>query len=457
MRASAMCRGVDVSASANLQAAIDRHGPGTTFCIGRGTHRLSTYVIPKSRDRFVGRPGAVLNGSVLVTSFARSGSLWVAAVPRTDTVSSGECTLQSPDCGDPNDVFLDGKPLHHAAALAGLTASAFYLDHAAGRLYLAVNPGGHRVEMAFASMAFKGWRTSVDGVTIRGLRIEKFANQAGLGAVNGRPSWSLIGNTVRLNHGIGVQDASVIRDNRIIENGQLGVGVSFGSHVLIEGNTIRGNNYAGFDPGWEAGGVKFVRSDHVTLRRNTVVDNHGPGLWADGGDIYVTYEKNLIVGNAGPGIQHEISYNALITRNVIRRNGLGTTSGWMDGAGILLYASGNVKVVRNIVSKNRDGIGIEQTDRGSGAHGLYEAHNDLVLGNTITMTRGYTGLVENTGDTSYYTTRHNVFTHNTYYLGCGRQFFAWADPSDRARSEYLTPGQWRAAGNDRPGRFHSIC
>jgi parallel beta-helix repeat protein len=310
--------------------------------------------------------------------------------------------------------------------------------------------------MAVAGTAFKGWRTGVSRVTIRGLVIEKFANPAGIGAVNGRPTWRVIGNTIRLNHGIGVQDASLIRDNRIVRNGQLGIMVSFGSHVLIERNTIVANNSAGFDNGWEAGGVKFVRSSHVLLRRNTVVGNDGPGLWSDGDGIHITYEKNLITGNSGPGILHEISYDAVIRGNVVKRNGFGA-AGWIDGSGILLSASGRVKISNNIVSRNRDGIGITQTDRGSGTYGPYEAQNNLVVGNVITMPHGHSGLVKNVGDDSYFTTKQNVFARNTYYLGCDKQYFAWRDPSGNEDYVYMTRKQWQSAGNDRNGHFRSIC
>jgi parallel beta-helix repeat protein len=232
--------------------------------------------------------------------------------------------------------------------------------------------------------------------------------------------------------------------------------VSFGSHVLIERNTIVANNYAGYDSSWETGGVKFVRSDHVILRRNRVVGNVGAGLWADGDDIDITYDRNVISRNSGPGIMHETSYDAVIRRNVISGNGFDST-GWLDGAGILLSASGNVKVSRNVVSKNHDGIGITQTDRGSGTHGPHLAQNNLVVSNRITMVHGRTGLVQNVGDNSYFTTKKNVFARNTYYLGCDKQYFAWMDPSGHEDYAYVTRKQWQSGGNDRLGRFHSIC
>jgi hypothetical protein len=73
------------------------------------------------------------------------------------------------------------------------------------------------------------------------------------------------------------------------------------------------------------------------------------------------------------------------------------------------------------------------------------------------MAHGRTGLVQNVGDSSYYTTKKNVFARNTYYLGCDKQYFAWRDPSGKEDYAYVTRKQWQSAGNDRLGRFRSIC
>jgi parallel beta-helix repeat protein len=446
---------VPVPVSAGLARAVARHGPGTTFCLARGVHHLLSPVVPKDGDTFRGARGAVLSGAVELR-FNQAGSVWVAAAPSLSSGGEGECQREFPQCSQPNDVFWDGRPLRRTSQLAGLKGGSYYVDPTAKTITVARNPRGHKVEESVGQGAFKGWRTGVDDVTIRGLRIEKFANPAGLGAINARPSWRVIGNTIRLNHGTGVQDAHVIRGNRIVENGQLGVVVSFGTNVVISNNLIAFNNYAGYDPNWEAGGAKWVRSKHVLVQRNRVVGNRGPGLWSDGDDIYITYANNRITGNTGPGILHEISYNALIRDNVVRRNG-SDGGGWVDGAGILLSNSSNVRVEHNVVSRNRDGIGLTQTDRGSGTYGPYEIRNDIVRGNRITMDKGHTGLVQNVGDSSFFTQKGNAFDRNVYYLGCGSAYFAWADPRGHNDYAWVTTKQWQAAGNDRHGRFHISC
>ena len=103
--------------------------------------------------------------------------------------------------------------------------------------------------------------------------------------------------------------------------------------IRIEGNRIWSNNIYGFDPGWEAGGVKIAESDGVTFRGNHVHDNNGPGLWCDIECRNVVYEDNLVENNQDAGIFHEISFNAVIRRNVVRHNG-SASRGWFWGADI---------------------------------------------------------------------------------------------------------------------------
>ena len=453
---SARCRGVVVKLSTNLQRAVAVHRPGTVFCIVTGVHRLRTYVVPKDGDQFIGMPGAVLNGSVLLTRFTRSGSDWAMKleVP-ANPVLAGTCIADRGDtCQYANDVYFDNRPLRRVAALGALARNSFYVDSASNTLYLRRDPTAHQVEMAVATRAFKGWGTGVENVTIRALDVEKFANEYGIAAINGRPTWSVLDCTVRLNHGTGIQDASLIKGNFIADNGQLGVAGSFTNGARVEYNTIEGNNYAGFDPGDEAGGGKWVKSKNLLVSHNVVRGNVGPGLWTDGDSINVVYADNLVVGNTGPGIFHEISYHATIKGNIVKGNGE-AASGWLDGAGILLNSSGNVEITDNVVSGNRNGIGITQTDRGTGLYGAYVAQNDYVHDNTVTMLVGHTGLITSMDDASYFTSRNNRFVGNHYFLGCGKDYFAWLGPPDQGG--YVTWSQWRAAGNDSGTTVTSIC
>ena len=87
-----------------------------------------------------------------------------------------------------------------------------------------------------------------------------------------------------------------------------------------------------------------------------------------------------------------------------------------------------------------------QQNRGSGAYGPHEISNLYVHDNAVTMTQGQTGLVQDIGDPSYFTSRNNRFDHNQYQLGTSSSYFTWMNGS---RNET----QWKGYGLDVTGTF----
>src|SRR5436190_18362848 len=63
----------------NIQNLVDASPSGTNYLIQPGIHRLQT-IKAKHGDIFQGVPGAVLNGSMIVTGFVRESSFWAASV-----------------------------------------------------------------------------------------------------------------------------------------------------------------------------------------------------------------------------------------------------------------------------------------------------------------------------------------------------------------------------------------
>ena len=59
---------IDISPGTNIQAAVDRHPAGTTFCVKAGVHAVSSHITPKSRDVFIGEYGAILDGTTWTTA-----------------------------------------------------------------------------------------------------------------------------------------------------------------------------------------------------------------------------------------------------------------------------------------------------------------------------------------------------------------------------------------------------
>jgi hypothetical protein len=455
----ARCHGLQVSVGASIQRTIGSHPPGTTFCIGPGVHRITKPLIAKSFDRFVGRPGAVINGSKRLVHFERAGRYWsIGDQTEENPALVGRC-VPAPyrGCRFANDVYYDDVALRRVLARSRLKPDTFYFDYAHDRIFIGNPPAGHKVEVGVATRAWEGVGVGAYNVTVRNLIVEKFATEAQVAAIHAGRGWDVEDNEVRLNHAGGIDNATVTRHNYVHDNGEIGIGGS-AQNLIAAGNEISFNNYARFCDCWEAGGGKWVKARHLTITGNFVHDNRGPGLWTDTNNIDVLYKGNVVERNTGAGIFHEASYQAVIRDNVVKGNGF-AWDGWLEGAGILVNSSSNVEIFQNIVANNADGIGITQWDRGSDErYGPHQDHDISVHDNAVTMRKGFTGLLQGVGDESYYSSRNNRFEHNTYRLGCKSRYFVWRGVSQPAAGYgSLTADEWRASGLDITGRFSSIC
>jgi Right handed beta helix region len=442
------CTGLRVTAGTSVQAAIDNNPSGATLCLGTGVHRLRQALVPKAGQRLVGEPGAVLNGAVPVTSFSRTATGWVAhGVVPTSPSTNGVCMPGYSGCKFSEAVFLDGRPLWRVTTLGELGPGRFHQDYQAGTLHLADDPTGHLVEVARAKGAIN---SSAPGITVRGLVVEKFANDAQRGAITGGTDWTIERNEVRLNHGVGIQTPAAQRvkvlGNHVHHNGQLGIAGWRTAGAVVAGNELAFNNTAGFyNADWEAGGGKWTESTDLTVRDNHVHHNKAIGLWFDIDNRDVAIVGNRIEENDSDGIRYEISYAAVIRDNTITGNGFKEPTGWVNGAGIMVSSACDVEVAGNMVDSNFNGITLRQDDRGAGSLGPYVVQNTRVHDNQVIMRRGTTGL--SSGDGSAFTTRDNQFEGNHYtVVGADATNFAW-------RGAELTWAQWRQYGHDTAGSY----
>ena len=445
-----------VGLSQRVQDLVERMPAGTTFLIQAGVHRLES-VVPKNGDSFIGEPGAILSGAILINSFRRQGKYWTAKCSILRIEGPGKCQPQYPACTLPEDLFVDEFPLLRVPNLADVAGHAWYLDYAAGTLYISDDPTGRTVELSVARHAFYG---SATDVTIRGLVIEKYANPAQSGAIHALTDpgplsrdWVVEKNEVRLNHGAGIRlgHGTQVLQNRIHHNGQIGA-VGSGNNIVVEGNEIAYNNYAGYDYSWEAGGTKFAYTRKLVVRTNYVHNNQGPGLWTDGDNDFVLYEQNHTAANLVAGIEHEISFDAVIRDNVIENDGFnphGASIWW--GAGIHIDASSNVQVYGNTVKNCMNGIAAVQGNRGS-SHKTgrpylvqrLDAHD-----NTIVQTSGTAaGIAKDEHfDDSVFKSWGNRYEGNSYELAdVDGKYYQWMN-APRTREE------WQGFGNDIRGRW----
>jgi parallel beta-helix repeat protein len=446
------CTGVKIGTTTDLAQAVSNSHAGTTFCIKTGVHRLTRPVNLKSRDRLIGEPGAVLNGSRRLTKWTHSGSIWVISGQTQQHIGKSLCQSSHPLCNNKDDVFFDDRPLRAVGRLSAVGRGTFFFDYPNDKIYIGKNPAGHKVEGTITYGI--GGCSSVcgPGTLISGLVIEKFSG-GGIEISDG----TVKNNEVRWNHttGIGVARDGVIRDNYVHDNGKTGLGSAGGAprrNLLVESNQIAHNGwYAGYDPGWESGGGKWTTGvNNLRIRNNYIHANRGPGVWLDTNNIHVTIDGNRIEDNTDNGIAYEASYDAVISNNTIRRNGFRSGGPWMEGAGILNTSSANVEVYGNVVEGNYDGIGAEDRRRGIGPYGPREVINFYVHDNLI-KTAGTTGVIETDGDKSFFTSKNNRFVHNSYSISCQTTApFAWMDKD-------ISWSTWTGYGNDTTGSFSTHC
>jgi parallel beta-helix repeat protein len=448
---------VVIKPGASIQSAVNHNPEGTTFTLKAGIYRQQT-VVPKNGNTFIGEPGAIISGARHLTSFTREGRYWVATGQTQQGQATGQC-IKNPDgtryegCWYPEDLFIDDVPLWHVTTLSEVGPGRWYFDYDADKIYFADNPAGHKVETSVTRHAFLGGAANV---TIRGLIIEKYAVPAQFGAIHGydhssralSTHWIIDNCEIRLNHGAGIRTGNKMQilKNRIHDNGQIGI-VGEGDDILVDGNELAYNNYAGFSQGWEAGGSKWVKTHNLVVRGNYSHHNKGPGLWTDIYNIHTLYENNTVIENEGVGIFHEISYDAVIRKNTVKGNGKAFDP-WLYGAQILISSSRNAEVYNNTVevaATAGNGIAIIQQDRGTGRYGPCITIGNYIHHNVVT----YLGNHGQSGAAADYNpdvmfNGNNRFDFNTYH----------APHLDRSRWVWGGNKDWvgfRAAGQEAHG------
>lgn len=457
----------------NVQGIVDSNPPGTTFTFQAGTYRFLS-IKPKDGDHFIGKQGAILNGSELLQFQKANDKLWVAVMHDGSAEPTGgacETGAKNADgstytigCDHSRDLFWDDKPLWRVATLQETAAGKWFFDPASRKVYVADDPSGHVVEIGETVRAIYG---NVSNIDIEGLTVEKYASWPQNGAIAcgdpsvqpmpQNPGWVIENNTLTLNHYSGIKlnqcPNARIRNNKLLNNGNSGVDGVATDNSLMEGNEIGFNNYARYAQEWEAGGSKFVKTSNLVVRNNNVHDNIGVGLWCDIECQGVTYSNNQVDKNYGSGILYEISVQGKIINNVLRLNGITGehVDPWAGLAQIEVAASGDVKVEGNtvVVGNYGNGITVKQQNRGSGRFGPYWATNVTVEHNDITYLTGRsttTGASQDTG--KFYGPIE--FDYNTYHDAQGGNSRHWR------WNAILNWTQFRSQGEEAHGKIDTI-
>ena len=114
----------------------------------------------------------------------------------------------------------------------------------------------------------------------------------------------------------------------------------------------------------------------------------------------------------------------------------------MQGGGIQVTNSPDVSVLDNTIVNSLNGIiGQNAAGYADGAYGKNELRNFLVQGNTVTMPKGQSGIVENSNGNVVFVSWNNRFVSNNYDVRGNSTPFQWMGRN-------LDERQWQAFGND---------
>jgi parallel beta-helix repeat protein len=360
--------------------------------------------------------------------------------PTPSTLPDPSTTLPAPSTTvrpHPTTTVAPPPPPGNCVVVNGSVQSAVDLNPAGTRFCLSgtisekITPKDGQV---FVGPAILDGRGNIDrafgggaaNVTIESLEVRNYNPGRQNGAIEpGGDKWTL--RNVDVNHngwgGIYIFGNNVkIIGGKVNDHAGLGIGDSKVTGTLVDGTEIARNGF-GESCGFEAGGVKFV-GVHTTVRNTVTHDNFCKGLWWDINAANTLIEGNRVEGNWDEGIFYEISQDAVIRDNTVRRNGLHNYNApgrngctWLWGGGITIPSSFNVEIYANVLDGNCNGITGTQQDRTDSTPPAHLLKNLSVHDNVVNGP-GSTGVVEDNG--ADLSNRGITFVRNVF--GSGQVF-----------------------------------
>ena len=399
-------RYVTLSSGSELNTQIQAYAAGQAFWLPGGTYRVATQISPKNNMKLVGDPNnkPVLNGSKVISSgWTNVSGVWHANLTgfSQSPFVYGSCDANR-RCDYPNDCYVDNTIYTNVTTQAAVTAGStnFFINYSANPpvLYIGTDPTGHTVEVTFSTGGIAGAGT---GVQLHNLITEKFATRNQVGSIETNTGWRVNNCEMRYNHGMGFTcyRNAVIRYCNSHHNGMSGYGgggtPASDIGAIIDNCTLAYNNTTGVDKTWEAGAGKVAECSQYTVSNNSAHDNNGNGIWFDIDCYQITCSGNSCYNNWGAGIVYEISYDAVISYNILYDNGAGNLADvggnqYAYGSTIsqlFLGTSQNVEAHHNTIVGGQNsaphGILMVQQDRGTGSRGAYNSTNNNFHDNDV--------------------------------------------------------------------------
>jgi len=293
---------------------------------------------------------------------------------------------------------------------------------------------------------FRAHNQDIDHVVIRNLVIRN-SPQRGIHAFRDHSDrWIIENNTIHGNRG-GISHGNFfrIRRNIIRGNWQYGIGSFRSTGSLIAGNLLTHNAVRGAEFPGDSGTSKWALVTNTTVRRNTVRDNYGNGIWFDTGHVGIRIVGNIVRRNGLNGIFTEVGGSTLIRNNTVTGH----------HRGIYISESEDATVTANTLANNDRGIWLFQDGnrRGEG-----ELANNGITDNRVRVpsTPILPGVAPHAAGLAcwnlsasqcavYSTGRGNAFQGNAYTVpSLSGKYWGW-------ENTLMTWSEWRAAGQDTTG------
>ena len=487
---------VNIHPGQDIPTIVSQNPAGTTFVIYPGTYRLTTHIVPKNGDRFIGQTAcappktscpAILTGSRVIGSLATFNGVNYQVINQTQQGKIAIaiekevlCDAGWPGCVYPEDLFFDGVPYKHlsSASLPVIGTHQWWFDYTEHIIFFHDNPAGHNVETSVLDNAFGG---SANNVTIQYLTVRGFASLYPSGAIGVSQgsnaetrgvNWTVKNCEVFRNHGWGVRVGYGIHilNSYIHDNGQAGIGGGLGvttkpatqsmnSGILIQGNIINHNDYAHFNPDFGAGGIKIGSTSGITIRGNTIQFNEGSGVHFDDQTQNMLLDGNTITDNSdSDGVNQEMGTGTAIYRNnYVARNGTQINDTYFTGQ-LTSHASTGVNAYCNVIEVQK-GSGVSAwiltaANRGHSKYPSYQYlattgnafhHNTLIWEDGATGASGYWQ-----GDSAHqpsYFQNNGRPDFNDYHLSSTANIFVYDNNNSQANTR-KTFAQYQNAQGD---------
>ena len=257
--------------------------------------------------------------------------------------------------------------------------------------------------------------------------------------------------------GITISNNGALVDRVTVQrNGILGLGINAAYGLIVRDSVVTDNNFEQFKPAPVSGGIKVTRSRGVTIVNNDTSNNrNSSGLWLDESCYDIVIAGNTSNNNPMVGIDLELSQRAIVVNNEANGN----------GAGLMLYNSGDIQAYNNNFGGNRlFGVKLGQDERRQATYSVgrdprqpvpdptvtWLTHNIVVANNAFGnggsfQFYGLDGVTNIPVDDMDVTIDGNLFTSRT--VSSDHTMVAWGAADNKTLVHYETPEALAAAKN----------